>query len=521
MSDAQPTSYDEVPYGSNVFCHTHPDRLATVAALLGMRTPPVDRCRVLELGCGTGANLLPMAQDLPGSRFVGIDLSPRQIATGQAIVDALALPNIELRAASILDVADDFGPFDYILCHGVYSWVPIEVQDKILTICSRSLAENGVAYVSYNTYPGWHVRGMIREMMGFHVRRFAEPQVRVGQARAFLDFLIQAVGDAKGTYGISLKTEADLLARASDTYLYHEHLEEVNHPVYFHQFAERAAAKGLQYLGEAQPTLLPANLSAEVAQTLEEMSGNIIEGEQYLDFVRNRTFRRTLLCHGSVPLRRPPDPQALFSMSLTGLVKPVAARPDIHSTTAEEFHAPDGSRLSTNHPLVKGALVALAEYWPCAVPFEKLWSLVQSGLIADGDSMERERDSLAEALLQCHLSNLVELHVRATHFAMDVSERPIASPLARHQAAVGDPIVNLRHRSVELSDFEKIVLRYLDGSRDRAALVKELVELVAKDVLTIRQDDHALRDAGKVRALLDEALEPSLRRLAGSALLIG
>lgn len=80
MSQPQPTSYDEVPYESYPFAQTHPDRLATVATLLGLRPAPVEQCRVLELGCAGGGNLIPMALTLPESTFVGIDLSARQIA---------------------------------------------------------------------------------------------------------------------------------------------------------------------------------------------------------------------------------------------------------------------------------------------------------------------------------------------------------------------------------------------------------------------------------------------------------
>jgi methyltransferase-like protein/SAM-dependent methyltransferase len=524
MAEAAATSYDEVPYGSNVFYYTHPDRLAAVAALLGLRAPPVDRCRVLELGCGTGANLLPMAQDLPGSHFVGIDLSPRQIAMGQEAVDALRLSNLDLRAMSIMAVDEGFGTFDYVICHGVYSWVPAEVQDKILAICAANLATNGVAYVSYNTYPGWHVRGMIREMMGFHVRRFSEPHVRVQQARALMDFLMRAVGDTAGPYRESLAREAELLAESSDTYLYHEHLEEVNYPVYFYQFAQRAAARGLQYLAEARPSLLAANLPADVIDSLEAMSSDLIEGEQYLDFVRNRTFRRTLLCHDRVRLQRPPSPAALAGLQLTGVVKPQLARPDLRSDSAEEFVAPEGTRLTTNNPLFKCALTILAEYWPRAVPFAELWAQVcgRLGPAAMGDAAqaERGRESLADALLQCYLSNLVEIHAHAPRLVVDLSERPVASPLARLQAS-GDAVTNLRHRTVELNEIDRAVLPLLDGSRDRAALLDGLADLVARDVLVIQRNGGPLREARQVRAVLAEALEPSLHRLAGSALLIG
>src|SRR5262249_30408638 len=160
--------YDEVPYSSKPFPQTHPDNLATVATLFGMTPPPVERCRVLELGCAAGGNLLPLAAALPGSRFVGIDLSRRQIDDGRPGREALGLRNFRLRHRSILDVGADFGQFDYILCHGVYSWVPAPVQDKILEVCAGHLAPNGVAYVSYNTYPGWHIPGAVRAMMRYH-----------------------------------------------------------------------------------------------------------------------------------------------------------------------------------------------------------------------------------------------------------------------------------------------------------------------------------------------------------------
>src|SRR5262249_35555116 len=179
MTEATLTSYEELPYTRNPFYSTHPDCLAAVALLHGLQPPPVTCCRVLELGCASAGNLAPMAQGLPDSQFVGIDLSPRQIAQGQELVAAAGLQNIELHALSILDVNASLGPFDYIISHGVYSWVPPVVQDKILQICADHLTPNGLAYVSYNTYPGWHLRGMVRDMLGFHVRRFSETKTRV------------------------------------------------------------------------------------------------------------------------------------------------------------------------------------------------------------------------------------------------------------------------------------------------------------------------------------------------------
>ena len=148
MTEPHPTSYDELSYPGQAVAQTHPDRLAVMAKLFGMAPAPLSGCRVLELGCASGANLIPMAEQMPDASFVGLDLSSRQIADGQAVIAALGLQNIELKQLDISDANDSLGKFDYIIAHAVYSWVPPEVQDKVLAICNANLAPSGVAYVS-------------------------------------------------------------------------------------------------------------------------------------------------------------------------------------------------------------------------------------------------------------------------------------------------------------------------------------------------------------------------------------
>ena len=148
------TSYDRLPYEARSYPRTHPDRLATMATLVGMRPPPVPGCRVLELGCAAGGNLLPMASALPESTFVGIDLSARQVGEGQRLIEAFELRNVRLEVGTILEVDESWGVFDHIICQGVHSWVPTRVRDKILAVCAHHLTANAVAYISYNTHPG-------------------------------------------------------------------------------------------------------------------------------------------------------------------------------------------------------------------------------------------------------------------------------------------------------------------------------------------------------------------------------
>jgi methyltransferase-like protein/SAM-dependent methyltransferase len=516
MAEVQQSSYEEIPYSSNPFYYTHPDNLATVGMLMGMNPPPVERCRVLELGCAGGGNLIPMAMALPESRFVGIDLSPRQIAMGQELVDALGLANIELKAVSITDVQDDDGPYDYIICHGVYSWVPAPVQDKILTVCCRNLTPNGVAYVSYNTYPGWHMRGLIRELMKFHVRQFDDGPTRVAQARAFLEFLSKSVPNPNTIYAQLLKVEADLLQAASDSYVFHEHLEDVNCPLYFHQFAERAAAKGLQYLGEAKFTPFSGNLDRGTIDTLRQLSDNPIHWEQYLDFLRNMTFRRTLLCHAEVSLAKTPNLDVLPSLWLTARARPESDSPNLQPDSKEEFSSTEGVKLRTNHPLIKRALRILYDIWPESLSFESLAAKLRSGPPA----LEVNAKALAEVMLQCYVGQFVELHRFVPRFAVEASARPTASPLARLQAGVGGHLTNLRHMSVNVYDLDRMILSLLDGTRDLPGLVAAVEKAMADGELQLQHDGQAAPQGVNIREVLEREVPVILERLAKNALLV-
>jgi SAM-dependent methyltransferase len=523
MRDPAPTSYDEIPYDSKPRYATHPDCLATLATLLGMQPAPVNRCRVLELGCATGGNLLPMAEAYPDSQFVGIDLSAVQIDAGRKVAQALGLDNLRLQMRSILDVDADFGQFDYIIAHGVYSWVPADVRDRILHVCKHNLAPNGVAYVSYNTYPGWHLRAPVREMMSFHVRGLADPHERPGQARALLHFLAASAPHPEGTWGRLLRDEADLLRGEKDYYLFHEHLESDNHPVYFHQFMEHAGRHGLQYLGEAMQHTTLSIFPAEVQETLRRISPDLLHLEQYLDFLKNRTFRRTLLVHDHVVLQRAPGPGVVFGLSATAMARPASASPDIASAAIEEFHNDDGATVSTNAPLGKAALVVLFEAWPRAVPFDELFALARQRL---GDAFPDVPEDHARALLgwslaHLYLSNLVGLHVGLPDFVVAVSERPRATPLTRLQARSGALITNRRHRLAELSGLDRGVLGFLDGRRDRPALVEALTEAVLSGELGLTRDGALLTAPDAVRAVIGAELEGCLQRLAQSALLVG
>jgi SAM-dependent methyltransferase/methyltransferase-like protein len=460
------TSYDEVPYESFPIIGTHPDRLSTLAQLMGIDAPELDTCRVLELGCAGGGNLIPMAVELPGAQFTGLDSSAAQIAAGDAVIRALRLANVRLIAANLMDIDDDFGQFDYIIAHGIYSWVPNAAQEKILEICNRHLAPKGVAYVSYNTLPGWRMRGTIRDLMRYHALQFPEPDKRVGQARAMLDFLARGVPDGNNAYGMLLRSELELLRGAPDYYILHEHLADQNEPVYFHEFVERAYHQGLQYLGDAEfGTMLASRFAPQVADVVRSVP-DVVRQEQLMDFLSNRAFRQTLLMHLEQPIDRSFAPQCLKGLWVSSSAGPARANPNLAEGIVEKFCTPAGLCLNTARAITKSALVALAARWPEAIAFSDLVASAYSRLhpLAAKPPQAEDFELLGGELLRCYAASVVELHAYASPYSIEPGTRPRVSPLTRYQAERGARVATLRHESILVPDAIRALLPLLDGS---------------------------------------------------------
>ena len=532
-------SYEALPYPDLCYTQTHPDRLATLATLLGLKPAPVTRCRVLELGCAIGGNLIPMAYGLPDSEFVGIDLSPRQIEMGQTAVRDLGLNNISLHAADIMDLGPEWGSFDYIIAHGLYSWAPPEVNDRLLALCRRHLAPHGVAYISYNVYPGWHMLGALRDMMLYRIKDLTDPHERAATAREFLDFLAEAIepDDPYGTLGEAyqklLHSYAGFVTRErqqdkdGDQLLLHDELAAVNTAVYFHQFVAHAAQHGLQYLSEADfARVMPTNLPPDVMQHIRQMAGNTIEVEQYMDFVRNRTFRQTLLCHAAAPVRRTIGGD-LSAFYVASYAQPKQEGVNVHDTAVAQFASPDGAVLSSDHPVTKAAMLHLAEIAPIALPFTELLDAARErvyGPAAAQAPSDQDARLLAMNILQAYSysARLVELHVHRPPFVRQISRQPVASPLARRQLRLGQPkVTNLRHERVNLDPIGQALLPHLDGAHDQEALLAQLQAYVAAGELTLAEGKAQPADSAELRQALAREITFSLQWLAWTALLVG
>jgi methyltransferase-like protein len=395
-----------------------------------------------------------------------------------------------------------------------------EIQDKILSICSERLAPQGVACVSYNTYPGWHQREAVRHMMLYHSRRFSDAATRTRQSRALIDFLVRS-STRESPYRMLLEEERQLLERVGDDYLYHDLLEEVNEPLYFHHFVERAATKSLTYLGEAEfHTMIASNFPDEVREKLAGVSSDIVATEQYMDFIRNRSFRSTLLCHAGTALERHIPPDAITPFLMAAPLGPAPSQaPDDPLT--ETFSHPQRGTVTTSDPLVKAALRILGEHWPIALPFAELRQRTLRVVAAGGDGPDEDETTrvLLPELLQCFSSHLVDLRGWQPPIARVVSERPRASALVRHQAAAGWSVTSQIHSVAHLDPIAKHLSPLLDGTRTRPELVDALVRLAESRVLEVDADDRPITDRARLQVVLRGLVDKVLRQMRANALL--
>ena len=303
--EMQQTIYKELGYKSYPFPFTTPAYLEAYGTLVGLKPPTAKTARVLELGATYGGNIISQAAHNPEATFVGIELSQDQVEKGNKIIGDAKLDNVSLVQGDILNFDESMGTFDYIIAHGFYSWISDEMKDKLLDIIYNHLADNGIAYVSYNTYPGWHTMEEVRQLMLFANRGHDESTHKEKVLRG------KTVGSLVGAQILNydnLKERNSKFLSAlrsvmqkDDYYVGHDHLEPHNDPCYLYQFNDHLKANNLAYVGDADLTLsMVRTYDESIADKLEQLAPNSqADQEQYLDFMLDTTFRKSIICKAS------------------------------------------------------------------------------------------------------------------------------------------------------------------------------------------------------------------------------
>jgi SAM-dependent methyltransferase len=471
------TIYDQVAYPSFPYRQAHPLRLGVAAALRNAPFAPVDRARVLEIGCGEGANIIPLAVHYPQGQFVGFDLASTAVEAGRRMVDQLGLSNIRLEARDILQAGADLGEFDYIIAHGVYSWVPEPVREGLLKLVSACLSPTGLAFVSYNALPGCHFRRMMREMMRRHLRGVEGYEARLAKAQELLHFLSDTALDNE-IASQALKEQSESMLQRDPRVLFHDELGEVWEPFYLHEFVDAAERHGLQYVGDADAAHWREEwLPTERGEAVTALVGtDPLANQQYLDFINLRFFRQTILSRAGVPLTAPVEPRWLRGLWARARARLEDPQANLEDHEPVMFNLEEDIKLSLDHPLLKQALVRIGAHFPQAVAIADL----------------PDDPDIDKGLMQLFAVGRLELETGPTPAVLSPGERPLACPLARLQAASSSPrVTSILHRSVTLQDeTARAFLTLLDGTRDRQALVQELRDRGAP--VTLEQVDFQL-----------------------------
>lgn len=473
--------YDTIAYAAKANAQSHPVRLATVARLLGIAAPAAETARVLEVGVSDGANLLPMAVDLPNATFVGCDVSSRAIALARAGAAALGVANVTLEERDLATMTGEPGTFDYIIAHGVYSWVPQQVRDALLALASARLSRNGILFVSYNVYPGCHVRQAAWEMLHHHVDGIADPGAKLAAARELAGILAEPSIAQTETDNV-LRQELAKLATRNDSALFHDDLAMLNEPLYFHEFADHLAAHDLAYLGEAKLSMMTAaGLTPRVQQLVSGMDR--LAREQYLDYARLRRFRQSLVCRADAqPTGVAPDARARDMYVAAAMPLVDAFRQGRGFTDAA---APDDA----SGRAIRRVLKWLAQIAPRVVKV----SDAEAWLRESAPNDARDARPLAHLLAESHYAGTVDLYTVPPLLAAEAGERPVASRVARAQA--GPLLTSLRHEPLRIDDARALaLLKLMDGTRTRDELAHLLAPMMAA------------QDRGKARERIDAYL---------------
>jgi methyltransferase-like protein/2-polyprenyl-3-methyl-5-hydroxy-6-metoxy-1,4-benzoquinol methylase len=513
------TPYDKVLYAAGLFPQTHPDRLASTAYLRGMSPASIERCRVLELGCGAANNLVSMAFQLPGSEFVGIDLARIPVACGQALVAELRLRNVTLEAMDICDpTLDQFGAFDFIIAHGVYSWVPQPVRQRILQICRSMLNPMGIAYISYNAYPGCHFRDLVRHMMRFHTQKFESLAEKTTQARALVKFIAEC-RKKPDYYTEAFRFQLERLLRYEDESLYHDDLNPCGQPFYFHEFVEEAERHDLKYVGEAALDTSDRALFTEDAlrhMTKLEGAHEIVQ-EQYKDFLGGTDFRQTLLCRketpltGALALERVPELFAICDWV-------AMADPERTCDAPIEFESPQGRRIEVANSVWRFGLSYICSQWPCAVSFEQILDEVKRKV--GRNLVNSEASTIAAALTQSYLAGVVSLRLRPPDVVNRVTERPAMSRLAQAQLRLGTLISSQLHRSMKSPDAaSKHFMSLLDGTRDHETLAAEMIAFARSTQSNLEEVKAVKKNSLEID--VKERIKNNLKLLMRAGMLVG
>jgi SAM-dependent methyltransferase/methyltransferase-like protein len=465
--------YDAVPYRHGAVADSHSARIGAIARLLAISAAPPDRCRVLELGCGEGMNLLPIAERFPKSEFVGVDFSAHQIATAEAARAACGIDNARFVCADLRTWKPEGGAFDYIIAHGVYSWVPAEVRERLLVLCAEAMSPNGVAYVSYNTLPGWGLPGGVRKFLLSEIGAITSPDAQMARAVQVLDSLAACMKDQPGSYAANLRDTLDDMRAKQPGLLFHDELAAVNEPCTFTEFTAYAARHGLHYIAEAHyATMQSAHLPAPMHAALAPLQLDFVRTQQFMDVLFQRWLRNSLLSRAPVAPDRAIRPGVLADCAFGLRMTVDAGSINLTPGHAMRFTGIHGLVLEAREPVEKAVLTVLASAFPERLPFPAVCAKMNQSLAEWGLPPAQDFSALHEFLHRLFALDALDVMLCGDGEWLKTAGTPRLSPLMHYQAEHDLPLTNRWHEPVALTPEGKRALIDPAAHPDETALAR-------------------------------------------------
>ena len=495
----------------------HPSALLATAHLFGLGIPTGSQLKILELDCGDGGNLLSIAASLPDSECLGIAESAEAVGHGTKLATEAGLSNVKLTTGDLSTIPED-GIYDVILLKNIYSRTPEGERAALLARASSHLGEYGIILIDHICLPGWSFKEPLRKQIQYHLRNEEDPYQRVLKGRQYLHALAASVPDYLGLYKNLAQTEKEVSSQIPDLNFSVEYLSNSILPSHFHEFAGVLEEAGLHYVAEAELESMMINrFPAPMAAVLPE-NASLVETEQYIDFMTNRSRRFSIVCPNTETVERHLQPERVKSLYFSMNSAPVDAAA-VMAESETPLSGPSGSTITLKRKASKAALLALSENAAGRMSFDEITGKVAERI---GELSDDDIQSVAEALSAGAVSGIVRINTDQASWSIPTSDTPTASSLVRAQVEASMPYVSsLRHRTVEIDRVAAKLLQLLDGKNGQEKLISTLVEMISLGELSAETPEgEKIEDAGKIEQIAARQVDLFLTRFAANGLLV-
>lgn len=518
--EAEKPTYDGIPYQGYSFEFVRPEHLRNIGFLFGMSPPSLEKARVLELGCNDGISLFRFAETYPKSYTLGIDLSQEGINHGHEIINQLKLKNIELKNMSITDLDESHGKFDYIICHGLFSWVSDSVKDSILNVSKKLLNKNGLVFISYNTLPGCNMTNTVRELMMFHSSNFSNIGEKIQQSRAALNFLQESLEGQKTPHAEFMQESAKRMALSEDHYLKQEYLSKENKAYYLHEFVDIARSNGFEYLGDSDvQKMYVGNLPPKAAEKLGTIS-DIVRAEQYIDFIKNTQNRCTILCHKDTTISRNINAELLSKFNYYSNIALDKSKSNINlvddSNVTFYLDGIEEKTISSTSPEIKVIFIALAKNLGNPLSIKEI--INESKKLVPSLTEKKLEESIHSNFVQLILSGSVKFILDKPKSIYSISNKPKISNLALLQIQQVRPnnqfwITNNMNQPMDIQAHQVNIIKSLDGKHTVDEIKANTLNSLIKGEINAQEGDKKIDDKNKLKVVADTLVDSTLESM--------